>query len=96
MLSYIYRFFRPKNVEDAAKKKMYLSMVYGFLSWNCFMYMFYTIVISQLPTDPEEQRNALMRKLAHGQNIKHIRIEGLTLVEDDLIDQETPKVEKED
>lgn len=55
MLSHIYRFFRPKNVEDAANKKMYLAMAYGFLSWNCFMYMFYKIVISQLPTNPEEQ-----------------------------------------
>ncbi|XP_012150115.1 uncharacterized protein LOC105663742 [Megachile rotundata] len=82
MFKHILNYFKPKNAEHAAVIKFRLSVAYAILGWNAFILMFYRVINRDLPTDPDERRNVMISKLSPVKDIKIMRVDGLTVVEE--------------
>ncbi|XP_053986367.1 uncharacterized protein LOC128880371 [Hylaeus volcanicus] len=84
-LRWIFRMFRPKNVEEAALFKQRLSVLYAIVGWNFGALTLYTIYREQIPADKDAQREALLQRLSRRRDIHYIRVHGTSVVEDKII-----------
>lgn len=81
----LFNFFRVKNIQDAAYRKQILAISYAILGWNSFMLCFYIIMKDRLPNDVAERKAVLIEKLGTGNTVRSIRIDGLTVVQNEII-----------
>ncbi|XP_054011648.1 uncharacterized protein LOC128894165 [Hylaeus anthracinus] len=84
-LRWIFRMFRPKNVEEAALFKLRFSMLYAFIGWNFGAIALYTIYREHIPADKDAQRAALLERLSRKRDIRYIRVDKTSVVEDRII-----------